>query len=108
MSGRRTAGRGASTRLLAQLVLLGAALWLSGCAHLIAVQAPVTLPARVPVHVFPSVWVAGVLPPFWAVRLLAGGPWWLLGPGLGVSGLWLWWMLRRRCCGWGRSARGGR
>lgn len=43
----------------------------------------------------PWVWVAGVLPPFWAVRLLAGGPWWLLVPGLVVAGLWLWWMLRR-------------
>jgi hypothetical protein len=59
MSGHCTAGRRASARRLSQLVLLGAALWLSGCAHLIAVQAPVTLPARVPVHVFPSVWVAG-------------------------------------------------
>jgi fluoroquinolone transport system permease protein len=43
----------------------------------------------------PWVWLAGVLPPFWAVQLLAGGPWWLLAPGLAVSGLWLWWMLRR-------------
>lgn len=43
----------------------------------------------------PWVWAAGVLPPFWAVQLLAGGPWWLLAPGLAVSGLWLWWTLRR-------------
>jgi fluoroquinolone transport system permease protein len=43
----------------------------------------------------PWVWVAGMLPPFWAVQLLAGGPWWLLGPGVAMSGLWLWWMLRR-------------
>jgi fluoroquinolone transport system permease protein len=43
----------------------------------------------------PWVWAAGVLPPFWAVQLLAGGPWWLLGPGLAVSGLWLWWMWQR-------------
>ena len=48
-------GPGTAARWLA----LGAALWLSGCAQLIAVQAPVTLPARVPLHVFPSVWVAG-------------------------------------------------
>jgi fluoroquinolone transport system permease protein len=43
----------------------------------------------------PWQWLAGVLPPFWAVRLLAGGPWWLPIPGLAVSGVWLWWMLRR-------------
>jgi fluoroquinolone transport system permease protein len=43
----------------------------------------------------PWVWIAGVLPPFWAVQLLADGPWWLLGPGVAVSGLWLWLMLRR-------------
>jgi fluoroquinolone transport system permease protein len=43
----------------------------------------------------PWVWVAGMLPPFWAVQLLAGGPWWLLGPGVAMSGLWLWWMRRR-------------
>lgn len=43
----------------------------------------------------PWVWLAGVLPPFWAVQLLSGGPWWLLVPGFVVSGLWLWWMLRR-------------
>ncbi|HEX6246143.1 MAG TPA: hypothetical protein VFZ61_34705 [Polyangiales bacterium] len=33
--------------------------WLSGCTHTLVVQAPTTLPARVPVYVFPSVWVAG-------------------------------------------------
>jgi fluoroquinolone transport system permease protein len=43
----------------------------------------------------PWVWAAGVLPPFWAVQLLAGGSWWLLVPGIAVAGLWLWWMLRR-------------
>ena len=43
----------------------------------------------------PWVWAAGVLPPFWAVQLLAGGPWWLVAPGVAVSGAWLWWMLRR-------------
>lgn len=32
---------------------------ISGCAHSLLVYAPVTLPARVPVQVFPSVWVAG-------------------------------------------------
>lgn len=34
-------------------------LWLAGCAQTVAVSAPSTLPARVPVQVFPSVWVAG-------------------------------------------------
>jgi fluoroquinolone transport system permease protein len=43
----------------------------------------------------PWLWIAGVLPPFWAVALMGGGSWWLLGPGLAVSGLWLWWMFRR-------------
>jgi fluoroquinolone transport system permease protein len=43
----------------------------------------------------PWLWLAGVLPPFWAVQLVAGGPWWLLGLGLAVSGASLWWMLRR-------------
>lgn len=43
----------------------------------------------------PWLWLAGVLPPFWPVRLAAGGPWWLLGPGLAVASAWLGWMLRR-------------
>jgi fluoroquinolone transport system permease protein len=43
----------------------------------------------------PWMWVAGVLPPFWAIQLLGGGSWWLLGGGFGVSGVWLWWMFRR-------------
>jgi fluoroquinolone transport system permease protein len=43
----------------------------------------------------PWLWIAGLLPPFWGVQLLAGGPWWLLGPGIAVSGLWLAWMLGR-------------
>lgn len=34
-------------------------LWLSACAHSFAVEASVMRPARVPVQVFPSVWVAG-------------------------------------------------
>jgi len=32
----------------------------SGCAHSVLIRAPGTLPARVPVQVFPSVWVVGV------------------------------------------------
>jgi hypothetical protein len=34
-------------------------LWLSACAHTFTVEATVARPARVPVHVFPSIWVAG-------------------------------------------------
>lgn len=37
----------------------GLLLLLSACAHTFMVEAPVTVPARVPVQVFPSVWVAG-------------------------------------------------
>jgi hypothetical protein len=44
----------AGRRLLALLI------WtLSGCAGGLAVRAPVQLPARIPVGVFPSIWVAG-------------------------------------------------
>jgi fluoroquinolone transport system permease protein len=43
----------------------------------------------------PWAWAAGVLPPFWALRLYAGGPWWLLAPGVAVTGLWALWLLGR-------------
>ena len=42
-----------TTFAFALLVCLGA------CTHKLTVRAPVTLPARAPVFVFPSVWVAG-------------------------------------------------
>lgn len=41
------------------------------------------------------VWVAGLLPPFWPIQLMLGGPWWTALAGLGVAGLWAVLLLRR-------------
>lgn len=40
-------------------------------------------------------WLFVLLPTYWPVQLLAGGPWWLLGPGVIVAALWLGACLRR-------------
>jgi fluoroquinolone transport system permease protein len=43
----------------------------------------------------PWIWLAGVLPPFWAIRWLAGGSWWTVLVGLGTSACWAHVLLRR-------------
>lgn len=40
-------------------------------------------------------WLFVLLPTYWPVQLLAGGPWWLLGPGVIAAALWLGACLRR-------------
>lgn len=43
----------------------------------------------------PWIWLAGLLPPFWPIRLIAGGPWWMAAAGLVVIAVWVVILLRR-------------
>ncbi|NJK32704.1 MAG: hypothetical protein HC927_09995, partial [Deltaproteobacteria bacterium] len=43
----------------------------------------------------PITWIGGLLPPYWVARIYAGGPLWMIVPGLLSVGLWLIPLLRR-------------
>lgn len=43
----------------------------------------------------PWTWVGGLLPPYWVVRVYAGGPAWMAAAGLACTAVWGAWLLRR-------------